>query len=408
MSNPRPSIEIIPSKMPSQNHESNHQLELLIRIHAPKRPANQATTRPRLNLGLVLDRSGSMAGDRLEYAKAAAKYAVSQLLPTDRISVTIFDHEVETIIPNQNAHQPDKINQRIQSIESRGNTDLQAGWLEGGTQTARGLEPERLNRVLLLSDGETNTGITDQKTICQQVSGLASKGISTSTLGVGIGFNEDLLEAMAMAGDGNYHFIEHPSALEHIFATELNGLLSTFGRLVSLGLESKNNVQVLDVLNDFDKTNTGRYKLDQLRYGKTLEVVVRLEIPKQRKTNEILELRLGYTQTDNQRMVIKHLLSLGQSELEQLPEQSMVREYSTILEVARNKLKTAQNIDAGQTEEALQQVESDLLLLSAIPASPMYFEEKSQLEGLADRLRRNETASARKQALSERYQRSKK
>ncbi len=402
----QPKIEIIASKIPHENR-STTQLELLIRITSPAKQENNAT-RPKLNLALVLDRSGSMEGTRLEYAKAAAKYAISQLLPTDRISVTIFDHEVTTLIANQNAHNPQKMIAAIEEIQSRGNTDLQAGWYEGGTQAARGLEPERLNRVLLLSDGETNAGITDPNAICQQVAGLATRGISTSTLGVGVGFNEDLLEAMALSGDGNYHFIEHPAALPHLFAIELNGLLNTFGRLVSLGIESKNETRVLDVLNDYQQTNTNRYKLDQLRFGQTLETIVRLEIPNKRLSDDILELRLAYTQTNNQRSVIKHTYQLTQHQLEQIQENPKVKENSTFLEVARNKLRAVQQIDLGNTSEALNEITTNISNLTAMPQSPAVAAEIQQLEGLADRVRRNDTVSARKQALSERYQRSKK
>ncbi len=374
-------------------------LELLIRVSTPKSPT--ALTRPLLNLALVIDRSGSMAGQRLEYAKAAAKYAIGQLTALDKVSITIFDDQVKTIAASQAVHNPSSFSGLIDAITSNGSTDLHGGWLEGAAQAASSLEISRLNRVLLLSDGQANHGEVRPDEICRQVSGLAQKGISTSAIGVGTGFNEDLLEAIANNGDGNYHFIQDPKALPDIFALELQGLLATFGRIVSLGLEPRLGVKVLDVLNDLEKTNTGRYKLDNLRFGQQLEVVLRLEIA-QPETADILDLRLAYTDTNGTRQIQK----LGVA-LPILGIHPQVQEAVALLEAARGKLVATQLIDRGDIAGASHELKRQQTRLAAMPQSPAMRKEIQKLEQLADNISQN-SATVRKEALSQRYERSKK
>ena len=230
-----PRIELIPGR-PAVCSDASVVLDVLVRITPPQPEVH--FPRPPLNLALVLDRSGSMAGGKkMPFAREAAAFAVKQLLPTDRVSVTIFDDVVETIVPGGPAADKPALVRRIEQIQPRGSTDLHGGWAEGGRQAEAGLVAGGVNRVLLLSDGLANVGVTDPNTIAAEARGLAARGVGTTTLGVGDDYNEDLMEAMARAGDGNYYYIESPVQLVDIFQTELQGLMATLGQKVSLGLE---------------------------------------------------------------------------------------------------------------------------------------------------------------------------
>jgi len=176
----------------------------------------------------VLDRSGSMSGSKkMAYALEAACFAVEQLLATDRVSVTAFDDQVETLAPNAPVVDKAGLIARIRKITPRGVTDLHDGWKEGGRQVENGLISQGVNRVILLSDGQANHGVTDPNVIAREAVGLSARGVSTTTMGLGDDYNEDLLQAMAEAGDGNYYFIESPQQLADIFQTVLSGRMYT-------------------------------------------------------------------------------------------------------------------------------------------------------------------------------------
>ena len=151
----------------------------------------------------------------MNYAREAAIFAIEQLLPTDRVSITIFDTKVETLAPNAPAVDKGRLVALVREIEPRGSTALHDGWQEGGTQVRQNLVAGGLNRVLLLSDGIANVGLCEPDALATAASRLAAEGVSTTTLGLGDDYNEDLLEAMAQSGDGNYYYVEHPSQSAH-------------------------------------------------------------------------------------------------------------------------------------------------------------------------------------------------
>ncbi len=187
-------------------------------------------------------------------AVLAAVFAIEQLLPTDRVSITIFDDKVETLAANALAVDKGPLVALLRTIEPRGSTALHGGWQEGGNQVRRHLVAGGLNRILLLSDGIANVGLSEPDALATDAHKLTAKGVSTTTLGLGDDYNEDLLEAMAQSGDGNYYYyVEHPTQLPTLFATELRGLMAAVGNGVTLQIKPCDGVSVVDILNDFDR-----------------------------------------------------------------------------------------------------------------------------------------------------------
>ena len=178
------------SETPSGNHgrtrrsarRRHHRNAHSVRVVPPTVRADKP--RPALNLALVLDRSGSMQGDKLRAAKAAAACAIRALESDDRVSVTIFDDTIETIVPSTLAHDKTVILRELDRVQCGGSTALHAGWVEGGMQVGRHLDMRRLNRVILLTDGLANEGETNPDRICSDVNDRAQRGISTTTMGV--------------------------------------------------------------------------------------------------------------------------------------------------------------------------------------------------------------------------------
>jgi Ca-activated chloride channel family protein len=178
-----------------------------------------------LNISVVIDRSGSMAGDKINNAKKAAKYIVDQLSPEDYLSIVIYDGSVDVLqfaAPVMNKY---TIKSKIDGITDRGGTNLMGGALEGYTQVKRYYNSSYINRVLLLSDGLANQGIVDPNQIQKIIRSKNNlEGISISTFGVGRDYNEDLMTSMAETGTGNYYFIDNAFEIAGIFKKELNNL----------------------------------------------------------------------------------------------------------------------------------------------------------------------------------------
>jgi Ca-activated chloride channel homolog len=202
-------------------------LSLVMRFGAE--PA-AATARRRLNLGLVLDRSGSMAGTPLKQAIRAAQTLVAELADDDRVSVVIYDDSADTIVPPELAKDKARIQGLIGKVSAGGCTNLSGGWLEGVKHVARHGSKETVNRVLLLTDGQANMGIQDPAVLIKTARDKAAEGVVTTTLGFGTGFNEDLLIGMARAAEGNFYFIQSPEDVAQVFKIELEGLSSVVGQ----------------------------------------------------------------------------------------------------------------------------------------------------------------------------------
>lgn len=346
-------IELLPAKTAAKTDEST-ELLVLIRITPPHVAPNRE--RPRLNLGLVLDRSGSMGGEKLGAVKRAATFAIRQMQETDRVSVSVYDNEVETIVPSTLVHDSPAINSRIAGIRCGGATALHDGWMAGATEVAAHLKDDTLNRVLLLTDGLANHGETNPRRICEHVKGLATRGVSTTALGVGDDFNEDLLQSMASEGDGNYYFIEGAADLETIFAAELSGLMATLGRKVSLGLEPQNGARIVDVLSDLKQNELGRLMLSNLVAAHALEIVVKLEIPPLQRESDVCLIRLAFDDPQSgERRVLREALSLGAvtaSEWDAMPAAVAVTDAAARLELARNREEIGRHLDSGDMESA--------------------------------------------------------
>ncbi|MBN1472548.1 MAG: VWA domain-containing protein [Syntrophaceae bacterium] len=192
-----------------------------------------------LNLSLVLDRSGSMSGDKLHFVKQAAAHVVDLLSETDQASVTVYDNYVETLFPAIPMTDQNKVQAKtsIQEVRTGGSTNLSGGWLKGCEEIAKAATDSTINRTLLLTDGLANQGIRDIDELSTHARELFARGVSTSCFGVGEGYNEHILEAMANSGGGNFHFLETLSAIPVVFEREFKELITVSLRDVEITLK---------------------------------------------------------------------------------------------------------------------------------------------------------------------------
>lgn len=227
-------------------------VEVLLRFRAES-PAKQAGdgSRPPLSLSLVIDKSGSMAGKPLENAIKAAELVLEYLGPQDRISVVAYDDMIETVVKPCQVTDRLAIAKDIRKIRPGRATNLSGGWLQGCAYALDCPNDFFIRRVIVLTDGQANIGITDFGKMCSAVKEKAGTGVSTTTIGLGRDFQEDWLIGMAEAGGGNYYYIETPEDAAQIFQIEAESLISVAAQNLKVTLIPNRNagVKIEDIVN---------------------------------------------------------------------------------------------------------------------------------------------------------------
>ncbi|MDP9178780.1 MAG: VWA domain-containing protein [Gemmatimonadota bacterium] len=208
------------------------------------------TERIPLNLSLVLDRSGSMSGHKLSYARRAAADLVRRLRPEDVVSVVAYDDVVTTIAEPQTGDAQRDLPAEIENIESGGSTNLSGGWLRGRELVARN-GGKAINRVLLMTDGLANVGLVKPPQLVGLCTNGLENGITTSTIGFGEDHDEDLLRAMAEAGGGHSYYIENPDQAPGVFEEEIEGLLSLAAQNIEVKIAPEQSVELVNVHNNY-------------------------------------------------------------------------------------------------------------------------------------------------------------
>jgi Ca-activated chloride channel family protein len=244
----------------------------------PLRPAE----RPPVNLVIVLDRSGSMSGDKIVQAREAAVEALRRLDRRDVFSVVIYDHEVSTLISPQAPTDAVWLERQIRGIAARGNTALFAGVSQGAAELRKNLERVGyVHRVLLLSDGQANVGPSSADDLGRLGTALRHEGISVTTVGLGDGFNEDLMTALAQRSDGNHYYVAESGDLPQIFAAELGDVLNVVAQRIEVTIQFSAGVRVIRSIGREAECH-GRevtFGLNQLYGGQEKFLLVEVEVP---------------------------------------------------------------------------------------------------------------------------------
>ncbi len=250
-------------------------------IVAPKAP--NAAERIPANVSFVLDRSGSMAGEKFRLAHRAVELALGLLRPADRFSIVVYDDRIDVVSEGAPATPEARRNAlaRLGEIAPRGSTNLAEGWLRGAEQAGLYHDDRSLSRVLLLTDGLANVGITSASELERHAAELRTRGVSTTTFGVGADFDDDLLRRMAQAGGGNFYFIERAEQISDILTSELGEVLEVVARDVALEVDAPPGVFVEPLTESGPELRTGqaRVLLPDLVSGEARTVILRLTFP---------------------------------------------------------------------------------------------------------------------------------
>lgn len=208
----------------------------------------RSSERAPVNVAIVLDRSGSMQGEKIAEARRAAIAALQHLDRDDIVSVVTYQSTVDVVVPATKLHDRRAVEEAIRRIGADGKTALFGGVSKGARELEKFLDENRVNTLLLLSDGLANIGPSSPGELRQLGASLARQGISVTTIGLGLDYNEDLMTGLAMASDGNHFFVEEARDLETAFSKEFGGAVSVVAQGVRLHIRCAEGVRPVRVL----------------------------------------------------------------------------------------------------------------------------------------------------------------
>ena len=241
--------------------------------------------RPGANVAIVLDRSGSMEGEKIRRAKEAALMAVDMLKSDDIVSIVTYSDTVSVLVPATRVTERSYIRSRIESIYADGSTALFAGVSKGAEEVEKYFSRNNVNRVILLSDGLANVGPDSPYALGRLGASLKKSGISVTTIGLGLGYNEDLMVELASRSDGNHAFVENYNDLARIFRYEFSDILSVVAQDVVIEVTCYSGTVPVRVLGrDAEIIGNKIYtSISQLYSSQEKYLMVELDIPPQQE-----------------------------------------------------------------------------------------------------------------------------
>jgi Ca-activated chloride channel family protein len=265
-----------------------------------------APTRRPTDVVVVLDRSGSMAGDPMAKALAAIRELVGQLGPEDRFGLVTYSSSAETRVPLELASLEARMrwSMELDSIISDGGTNMAVGLDLAHSLVSNSHEPNRVGRVILLSDGHANQGDATPEGLARR-SGRAVEGeYVLSAVGVGEGFDERLMSRLADAGTGNFYYVPNVEVLAGIFAEEFESARETVASALEIRIDTPFGVEVLDAAGYPIEKRTGfvAVRPGSLFSGQKRSLWVTLRVPAQSEGQTALGgVKLLYSTLDGER-----------------------------------------------------------------------------------------------------------
>ncbi len=371
--------------------------KVYLRLNLKALAYEASENRPPINVGLVLDRSGSMRGPRIAAAKEAARMALSRLGNEDVVALVAFNHKVNVLQPARQLSNHELFTSAIDRLAADGRTALFAGVKEGGRQVERFMSDRRINRVILMSDGLANVGPSSPAELAKLGQKLGGKGISVTTIGLGLGYNEDLMQRLALASDGNHAFAENPDDLIKIFNSEFGDTLSIAAKDIEIIIEVRAGFRPVRVLGRDAAIDGSRIKLrlNQLTALNERYLVVELDAASSKPADDVavahIETQYLDLQAGERRKTTAHVnatISDDKARQEESRNKEVLSEITTQIATERSE-KAVDLRDKGdlagarkllQDNAAYLKSSRQLFATGAAPASPKALKELEQLE----------------------------
>jgi Ca-activated chloride channel family protein len=251
-----------------------------------------------VNVAVVIDKSGSMSGEKIQKAKEAALMAIGKLSAKDIVSVVAYNHTVEVLLPATKVADKRAIRAAIQKLSAGGNTALFAGVSKGADELRKFLDKDRANRIILLSDGLANVGPSSVAQLGNLGSSLIKEGISVTTVGLGSDYNEDLMTELARRSDGNHAFVSEPADLARIFKLEFGDVLAVVAQEVVVKVACAAGIRPVRLLGRKGEIDgqTATTTLNQLTSAQEKYLLLEVEVPagEENSVRDVATVSLSY------------------------------------------------------------------------------------------------------------------
>lgn len=349
--------------------ETDDTVTVMLELEAPQAPhdTSDAAARPAHTTVVVLDRSGSMGGERLDSARRALVDLVARLDDQDQFGLVTFDSQAQVVVPAGpvGAIGRDQLRQLIATVVPGGSTDLSAGYLRG-LQEARRVAGPTGATLLLLSDGHANSGENDPVRLRGVAQNHADRQVTTSTIGIGVGYDAAILAELAAGGLGNHSFAQGPDEAIAAVAGEVEGLLSKVVQAATLMVDPTADVVTMSLLNDLPISITAdgvMVELGDFYAGESRRILLAFQVPALTSLGlaQVASIALTYVELPAlEEHTIKVPVSInvvpGDVAAGRVPEPEVTRE-KLLIEAQESKRAAEQALRHGDYEEAQQQLQ---------------------------------------------------
>jgi Ca-activated chloride channel family protein len=395
--------------------------EVVVKIDLESETGRKPNRLP-LNLAVVIDHSGSMAGAKIEKTKQAAMQLIDQLTPQDNLALVEFDDTVDVLFPSQHVLDREALKAQVQRIQPGGSTALYAGVETGGKELLKiESRTDRINRVILLSDGLANVGPSSTSDLKALGRSLSRQGISVSTIGVGDDYNEDLMAGLAEASDANYYYVKDAEKLPEIFAKELGGLQAVTARHVEVVITCADGIEPLDLIGRpekfVDRKTTVEFSSFASGQNRYLFLRCRVKANDAVTQMDLASVKVTYRDEINgsQEASAEQTVRVGVTRSEKEAANAVNQTVAAERELQLNALAKDQamsDADAGHYRDAAESLRANAQKLEAVAASaPVPVKQNLEAQAQQQRARADEidaggmSKSLRKMIQSESYNR---
>jgi Ca-activated chloride channel family protein len=389
--------------------EHDHSVTVLVEVVAPDLKVER---RP-LHLVVVIDRSASMCGAKLEAAKAATQELAHRLRDDDRLAVVAFDRSAELIVPLDRVDRA-RVHDAIARIRTGHSTNLSGGWLRGVEELRRCDDVDAVRRILLLTDGQATSGIVDPLRLVE-IAAASKQFAPTTTIGFGEGFDEDLLAGIASASGGSTYFVESPEDAPGVFAQEFEELAAIVAQNVSVETVMSDDVKFLGVLNDYpvvDVPGGFQVELGDLFARERRSVLFGLFIPEVADlgVKTVGQVRVRYVEL-GERIVLREVMTpiavnlVDADTAARTRPDRVVERHLTLVDAATARKRARDLADQGDTEAAAQLLLFHADALRSVGGA-IAFEQAEVLEERAARISQDYDVIERKRLTTEAWRES--